>query len=244
MDGESLRFSVKKYTGRYFGRDKMGQTWLLIGAPAAGKSTFSYNLKSRCKGIKQFSVRLHTQKLILEHDSLGQFIEKKGYIEKKEFIPDSVVGEVFDDFVKRLSDDDFLLIEGFPINNNQFRFMTDSLDYVKRKVDGIIIVQTDVNVLKERILLRKVCRKCELKNTGGVPIPQNANKCPYCGGILEKRIDDNLETFEKRYELFVREKENLLKWMPNEKVVLVDGNSGMHDQIIEEMIERINGKTI
>ena len=220
--------------------EKTGETWLLIGAPAAGKSTFSYKLKTMSSGFKQFSVRLHIQKLINEGSELGQLIVNNKYLEKKEFIPDSIVGRIFDDFVGRITDNDFLLIEGFPINDNQFDLMVEALEKRNRKVNGMIVVEAALNVLEERIRMRKVCRRCELKNTGGVPIPQGAEVCPYCGGKLDKRDDDTPETFTKRYGLFLQEKQRLLKWMQGKKIIVLDGSEERRDEVISEMAERLS----
>lgn len=169
----------------------MGNTVILLGMPGVGKSTVLHRLKSSNVHFRQFSVRLFTMQLLQGDSELGRYLRENNIVRPKAFMPDSVVEQIFAEFLKSLDAGDFLVIEGFPINHVQFHGMKRQLDRAGRQLDRVIVLDDEPDSILARIALRRVCPACELKNGAGLPVPAVAVRCPYCGGPLARRAEDD-----------------------------------------------------
>lgn len=196
----------------------MGDTIILLGMPCVGKSTFSYSLKQKMPDIRQFSVRLFTQQLMNDKTPLGLYLMEKQLVRPKEYMPDDVVEEVFSTFLKTVSLDQFLLIEGYPINETQFFGMKRQLARVRRSVAGVFILEDNLDRIWQRLQRRKICPACELKNGAGLPILLDAEACPYCGGPLSRRPEDSLDFFQERCQKFENEMRFFSRMFPENMI--------------------------
>lgn len=101
---------------------------------------------------------------LLQGDSeLGRYLRENNIVRPKAFMPDSVVEQIFAEFLKSLDAGDFLVIEGFPINHVQFHGMKRQLDRAGRQLDRVIVLDDEPDSILARIALRRVCPACELK---------------------------------------------------------------------------------
>ena len=194
----------------------MGESWLLLGAPGVGKSTFSYNLKKQARSIKQFSVRLYTEKVLEKKNELANYLIENHIVQPKKYMPDDVVERIFADFLSTTQKTDFLLIEGYPINDEQFKGLIYQLKQYERTINGILILEDFYDDILMRIKNRQVCMMCEKKSGGGIPIPSSAERCPFCGGLLTKRPEDDVDFFNIRYKMYLSEKKNICQWFAPE----------------------------
>ena len=180
----------------------MNKTVLLLGLPAVGKSTFSSRLKQQLPEMRQFSVRLFTQQLMKTDTPLGRYLLENNIARPKEYMPDPVVEQIFAAFLDTVAQNAFLLIEGFPINREQYYGMERQLLRVGRTLDAVFVLEDDMDLIRHRQSNRKVCLACELKNGAGLPILPEHQVCPYCGGPLQRRPEDDPDFFEKRCRKF------------------------------------------
>lgn len=217
----------------------MGESWLLLGAPGVGKSTFSYNLKAKCSNVKQFSVRLHTENILSKRNELGRYLIENNIVQPKKHMPNPVVELIFSDYLDSVNESDFLLIEGFPINDEQFYGMLRQLQSHNRVVDGILILEDSYEAILERIKKRRVCIACEKKNGGGIPIPSGRETCPFCGGKLSKRPEDDIDFFNVRYKMFLDEKKNICKWFDSKIIHEINVSSTPLSSLCKEWEKRI-----
>jgi adenylate kinase len=180
---------------------------ILFGPPGAGKGTLA-------EIIKKFSKIAHisTGDLLRENVKNGSPIglEAKKYMDAGKLVPDSVVI----DMVKvRLAKDDVkkngFMLDGFPRTLDQAK----ALDKVT-KIDAVTVLDVDKKTLKERILGRYNCPKCnriysifndKLK-------PKVEGQCDVCKVALTHRADDNEETFEKRWKAYEEQATDALKY--------------------------------
>ena len=200
----------------------MGNTVILLGMPGVGKSTVLHRLKSSNVHFRQFSVRLFTMQLLQGDSELGRYLRENNIVRPKAFMPDSVVEQIFAEFLKSLDAGDFLVIEGFPINHVQFHGMKRQLDRAGRQLDRVIVLDDEPDSILARIALRRVCPACELKNGAGLPVPAVAVRCPYCGGPLARRAEDDEAFFGQRCELFRQQLSFLSELLPPEKIMMID----------------------
>ena len=211
----------------------MGNTVILLGMPGVGKSTVLHRLKSSNVHFRQFSVRLFTMQLLQGDSELGRYLRENNIVRPKAFMPDSVVEQIFAEFLKSLDAGDFLVIEGFPINHVQFHGMKRQLDRAGRQLDRVIVLDDEPDSILARIALRRVCPACELKNGAGLPVPAVAVRCPYCGGPLARRAEDDEALFGQRCELFRQQLSFLSELLPPEKIMMIDVGKQNATEVIQ-----------
>ena len=216
----------------------MSESWLLLGAPGVGKSTFSFELKNSCENVNRFSVRLHTEKILEKKNELARFLIDNQIVQPKKHMPDFVVEQIFEDFLQSVGESDFLLIEGFPINDAQFRGMMRQLKKYNRKIDGVLILEDSYDAILNRIVNRRVCIACEKSAGGGIPISASMDRCPFCGGTLTKRPEDDIDFFKVRYEMYLEEKKRICSWFDQTMIHEVDVSSDEIDTLREEWKRR------
>lgn len=222
----------------------MNETWLLLGAPGVGKSTFSHSLRQRCANLQQFSVRLFTARLLEEDSELGHYLRDHEIVKPRVHMPDAVVEQIFAEFLKTVSERHFLIIEGYPINHVQFLGMLRQLANAGRRIEGILILVDAYERIRSRVESRRICPHCEQKSGGGVPVLADAKICPFCGGALIKRAEDDPEFFQVRYRMFLEEKERICQWFPKEVIHIVNIDSCSYSELIQEWVRKCNGSVM
>jgi adenylate kinase len=185
---------------------------VLFGPPGAGKGTLA-------EMIKKFSKIVHvsTGDLFREHaknnTSIGQ--EAKKFMDAGKLVPDSVVISMVKD---RLSREDVkkngFMLDGFPRTLDQAK----ALDQVT-KLDTVAVIDVDKETLKNRILGRYNCPKCNKTYNilTGTFKPKVEGQCDDCKVALTHRSDDNEATFEKRWKAFVDQSTDALKYYEQRK---------------------------
>jgi adenylate kinase len=209
---------------------------VLFGAPGAGKGTLAGR-------IKEFSpiVHISTGDLfranIKNKTPIGK--EAKSYIDAGKLVPDEVViGMV----KARLAESDVkahgFMLDGFPRTLAQAK----ALDEITA-VDRVVILDIDKQSLKERILGRRSCPKCgRIYNIYNPKLtPKKEGSCDSCGFELSHRSDDNEETFEKRWNTYKEQSDDVIDYYKSKEglVVHVDSNKilGYSRQKLESIIE-------
>ena len=109
------------------------------------------------------------------------------------------------------------IFDGFPRSSEQ----ADELDKITN-VDLVLHLILSKEVAVDRILNRLTCKDCgHITNKQEV----SSNVCPNCGGVLTVRVDDNLETINKRFEQYQKETEPILeRYKARGVVVDIDAN--------------------
>lgn len=171
---------------------------IFIAAPAAGKGTLS-ELICHKYHLAHISVGDMLRNIISSGSSMGKMIDSD--IKQGILVDDRIMIQILKE---RLEEADCLngyIIDGFPRSINQAHLLHDLLG------DDIQAIHLDISkeVARNRILGRLVCPNC--KRTYNVLVdgfhPEENGICNDCHTILEKRHDDNEESFEKRYHTYL-----------------------------------------
>ncbi len=197
---------------------------ILLGAPGSGKGTMAGKICNEYNFIS-ISTGDIIRENVAKHTTLGQLFE--GYISKGHLVPDELIIELVKD---RLSKDDVkngYILDGFPRTVAQAEALQNFA-----QIDKVILIDTDYEVIKERILSRLTCPSCKtVFNTK----TYFDNKCDKCGAKLSKRSDDNEETVKERYSVYTNQTEPLVDFYRNkQKLAVVDGNKTI-DEVFEEI---------
>ncbi len=124
---------------------------LLVGPPGAGKGTQSNQL-SEAYGIPAISTGDIFRANVRDETPLG--VEAKGYMDRGEYVPDSLTNALVAD---RLAADDCargFLLDGYPRTVDQVRALDEVLADQGHSLDVVVELVADPDVVVQRILKR------------------------------------------------------------------------------------------
>ncbi len=211
---------------------------LFVAPPAAGKGTQSI---------------LVSDKYSIPHISTGDLLRKSNDPKIKEIMKDgTLVDTAFtvELLEKRLLQgdcDNGYILDGFPRTVDQAHAYEDLLCKLGIPEGIVIVLNLDKENSRKRIIGREICLNCEAiyNELFEEKKPKIKGICDKCGSTLTKRIDDNNETFENRYSIYLKETEPLIKYYEN-KGIAYHVNSGINEDYtfnkIQEIIGGVNDK--
>ena len=182
---------------------------VFMGPPGAGKGTQAEKIIETYQ-IPHISTGDMFRKAIKDQTELG--MEAKRYMDQGALVPDHVTIGIVKD---RLSESDCksgFLLDGFPRTVDQAKALDEILTSLDSKIDYVINIDVDLDILKERLTGRRICRSCgatyhKIFNPSAVE-----GVCDKCGGELYQRKDDNEETVGNRLDVYVSQTKPLLDY--------------------------------
>lgn len=182
---------------------------VFMGPPGAGKGTQAEKIIENYQ-IPHISTGDMFRKAIKDQTELG--MEAKRYMDQGALVPDHVTIGIIKD---RLSESDCksgFLLDGFPRTVDQAKALDEILTSLDSKIDYVINIDVDLNILKERLTGRRICRSCGATYHMVFNPPAEAGTCDKCGGELYQRKDDNEETVGNRLDVYVSQTKPLLDY--------------------------------
>ncbi len=204
-----------------------------ISAPAAGKGLLSSMIN---------------EKYGYPHISIGDLLrgvddEKvKKQLENGEFVDNGIIAKLLSDRLSQSDCKEGFILDGFPRNMSQISIYEEICEKANNKKNVIIVLDIPREIGEKRILGRRVCLNCG--NVFNIMFenskPKVSGICDHCGHKLVQRTDDNLETYENRYDTFLKETKPVIDYFEARgNVYHVDG-SGSSDETFSD-IEKIIG---
>jgi adenylate kinase len=167
---------------------------LLVGPPGAGKGTQAVRL-AEIYGIPAISTGDIFRANVRDETPLG--VEAKRFMDRGEYVPDSLTNALVAD---RLTHDDCangFLLDGYPRTLDQVRALDEMLELQGAKLDVVVELVADPEIVVERIRLR---------------------------GAEQGRTDDSEEVVRNRLEVYRRETTPLVEvYDGREVLVSIDG---------------------
>lgn len=211
---------------------------VFMGPPGAGKGTQAEKIIETYQ-IPHISTGDMFRKAIKDQTELG--MEAKRYMDQGALVPDHVTIGIVKD---RLSESDCksgFLLDGFPRTVDQAKALDEILTSLDSKIDYVINIDVDLNILKERLTGRRICRSCgatyhKIFNPSIVE-----GVCDKCGGELYQRKDDNEETVGNRLDVYVNQTKPLLDYYSLAgNLVNINGQQSI-DLVFEEIQNVLGG---
>lgn len=211
---------------------------IFIAPPAAGKGTMSEVLMQKY-GYKHISTGDILRSMAKSEDEFGENLTK--LLSSGELVPDEIVYEALKRRLLMNDLDNGFILDGFPRNILQAREYDKILASINKDLGVVIYLDTPRDILEKRIVGRRICTKCGATYNvlTGVNTPKQENVCDKCNERLYQRDDDNLESFNTRYETFLQKTYPLLDYY-EEKKVLYRVTSVDVDNTISEIEAIIN----
>ena len=212
---------------------------ILIAAPGAGKGTLSNDLLA-----KYDYVHISTGDLLREQVAKGDELGKKiqEYQVAGKLVPSEIVYEALE---KKLNDpacENGYILDGFPRNLDQAKEYDKILERLKRDLGIVIVLDIPKEDLIKRITGRFTCKDCgEIHNIYSEELkPVKEGICNKCGGELTQRKDDNLESFEVRYQTYLESTAPLIDYYKEKGVLHVIDSSKGHTNTLKQAEKLFN----
>ena len=193
-----------------------------ISAPAAGKGLLSSMLN---------------EKYGFPHISIGDLLRSvddeivKRQLENGEFVDNRLIARLLKERLSKSDCKNGFILDGFPRNMTQISIYED----ICKNLNNIIIVLDIPKELGEkRVTGRMVCLECGNVFNEYFDRPKVSGICDKCHHKLIKRSDDNIETYEKRYDTYLKETKPVIDYFESKgKVYHVDGSKSSDDTFNE-----------
>ena len=180
---------------------------VLMGLPGAGKGTQADMIVEKY-GIPHISTGDMFRAAMKDGTELG--LEAKSFMDKGELVPDEVtIGIVRERLGKPDCNKGFLL-DGFPRTVTQAEALENILSDLGKKMDYVVNISVDKNILMERLTGRRICKNCGATYHLIFNPPSEEGICDRCQGELYQRADDNAETVQNRLDVNVKQAQPLI----------------------------------
>lgn len=203
---------------------------ILLGAPGSGKGTVAGKVAAENANLKHVSSGDLLRGAIAAGTAAG--IEAKGYMDKGNLVPDSLIATMIKDVVASTEGEVTMLLDGFPRNLAQAKI----LEEMGAPVKSAVLIDVPDSIIQERIAGRRTCPKCKAGyHVKNLP-PKTEGVCDVCGAELVIRKDDNPETVKDRLVVYHRETEPLIEFYEAKGLLRkVDGMTGV-DNVAENFL--------
>ena len=208
---------------------------MFIAPPAAGKGTQAELVVEKYH-IPHISTGDILREISKEESEIGEYVRET--LASGQLVKDEITYQLIED---RLAKDDCkngYIIDGFPRNLDQANEYDKILKKLGYEVGNVILINIDKKTLEKRITGRRLCESCnaiyninDQNNT-----PKVESICDNCGGKLYQRTDDNLESFQTRYNTYLEKTEPIIEHYKKQGVLKeVNG-----DDTVENIFKKID----
>lgn len=209
---------------------------VLFGAPGAGKGTQSANLVRELKMV-QISTGDLFRKAISEGTSLGK--NAQSYMDKGMLVPDSVVIDMVDEELRKLSGKADLIFDGFPRTTAQAVSLENMLTQHSLKIEKAIFLEVDTQVLLGRLTGRRVCKSCGEVYHVLTKAPKQEGVCDKCGGELWQRPDDKEDVIATRLKAYEDNTSPLKAYFLQKNMLVTVDGGGSSEEVFNRLKEHL-----
>jgi adenylate kinase len=205
--------------------------YVIMGVQGCGKGTQAAKLVE-LYDLVHISVGDIFRWHIKNHTKLGAQVKR--IVSQGNLVGDEVVEEIVH---RRLQEHDWnygFVLDGFPRSAPQALFFLESYD-----IDAVIHIHVPDNVVRQRVLSRRLCSGCGLDYNLISHRPKVENICDVCNGHLVSRPDDTPEALADRLADYHDKTEPVLDLFRGKELVLdIDGTAApdeIHQQIRSQL---------
>lgn len=202
---------------------------VLLGAPGSGKGTQAKRLCQELD-LTLISTGDLLREAVRNNTPLG--VQAKGYMDAGKLVPDELVIGLIEEKLKGLKGG--FLLDGFPRNLEQAK-MLDKITPVDMAID----LQVDEDIIVNRIVKRRSCKKCgEVYHLEAKP-PKNDELCDLCGGDLYQRSDDTEQVVRERLKVYKERTLPLANFYADRGILVKVNGQGDIDDVYNRILSAV-----
>jgi len=209
---------------------------VLLGAPGAGKGT-------QCKSIVARYGLLHLSSgdILRQERAEGTELGKKAqsYMDSGALVPDEIIIEMMAKAIEKAPAAGFIL-DGFPRTVNQAGELDKALAARGQRIDAVLNLEIDNQVVTKRITGRRSCPKCgavyHIENLK----PKTEGICDHDGTKLVQRPDDTEQVLANRLETYHRQTEPLVDYYKKNGTVYNFNADRKPDDVRASIFEKLD----
>lgn len=196
--------------------------FIITGPPASGKGSVAPFITKEYN-VLHISTGQMFRKEIKKGTPLG--LEFKAILDKGQLVSDELTDEMVRKRISEKDCDNGFLLDGFPRNLNQAKYLDAFLAENGQKLDFAIALYADKEIIIKRLVGRRVCPTCGKIYNIYFSKPKKEGICDLDGSKLIKRSDDTKEIAEQRIQIYNEETAPILKYYEDRGILIkADGN--------------------
>ena len=210
---------------------------IIIGPQGCGKGTQAEKLAERF-GASVIEMGHIFRDMAKEDTELGRLIHETIH-EKKVLVSNDITIEAFKEALKKISDNEGVVLDGIPRTMVQVESVGEVLDACNRNIDKVISIVLPREISLERITKRFACRDCRKRLIMGKDIQNIQEACPDCGGEVYQRSDDSPEGVSKRLDIFYKETVPVIEYYREKGLLVEVDGKGSIEEVFNEIVKKI-----
>ncbi len=212
---------------------------MLVAPPAAGKGTQAELLVEKYH-IPHISTGDILRDISKEESEMGIYIREM--LSSGKLVKDEITYKLVKERIQKDDCKNGFIIDGFPRNLEQAIHYDEILKSIGSNVGIVISIDIDRDILEKRIVGRRICENCGAIYNINDPenTPKNESVCDICGGRIYQRSDDNIESFNTRYQTYIDKTEPIIKHYEEQGVLKHVNGVGSIMEVFSE-IDKIIG---
>jgi len=200
---------------------------LLLGPSGAGKGTQAKLLAEKY-GLKHLQSGEILRNMAVQDNDFGRKVKAAM---QEGFVPSEWIFEMIDEEFSKLGEQG-VVIDGFSRKLSEIKMLCDVFEKKEKSMDFVFLISLEDEKVIERLINRKVCRKCkqvfDARDIGN-------GECPLCGGEIYTREDDNLDAIRNRLADYKTETSLSIDFI-KQKIGVIEING---DQSVENVFKEI-----
>lgn len=207
---------------------------ILLAPPAAGKGTQCEILVEKYN-LTQISTGNLLRNIAKEETELGKKV--KEVLTSGDLVNDELVYQIVENYLDNNENQHGYIFDGFPRTESQAKRLDTILKDRNKKIDYVFFLDTEKEILLNRVLGRRTCKQCgKIYNTNiDILKPKKDLICDNCGGELYIRDEDNLQSFEVRYNTYIDKIQPLIDYYKQQNLLYKIDSSHSKENTFEQI---------
>jgi len=211
---------------------------VLFGIQGSGKGTLG-KVVAQKYDFEIFETGSQLRQLSQETSDLAKKV--KSIVEAGNLVPNEVVMDIIENFMKSLKPGKKVLFDGIPRKLVQAETFDALMKKLGRDFMGILIDVPEEEVMK-RLTTRRLCEKCKAV----YPAAYTKESCEKCDGKLVTRTDDNPESIRTRIRAYYTETVPVIdRYKKTNRMIVMNGNMNIENatkEILSVIDRDLKGK--
>ncbi len=191
---------------------------VLLGPPGSGKGTCA-KIIGELYNVPVITTGEMLRAAVAESTPLG--VTAKNYMDRGELVPDDLVNALVEERLREPDARNGFILDGYPRSPRQAEALENVLKKSGKKLDHVLHVALEDEIIIERLSRRRSCPKCGAIYHLHHKPPRVDEKCDICASKLIQRNDDKEEVIRRRLEVYREKTQPLLDFYQRRGIIKV-----------------------